>query len=315
MSLVEIDRLRKAFGSLVAVDDVTLNVEGGEIFGLLGPNGAGKSTTMMMLAGLIEPDSGTIRLADRDLTYLDRDSRREMGVVPQDLAIYPNLTARENLKFYGKLYGLSGTDLKARIADVLDQIGLSDRADDLTDTHSGGMKRRLNFGCALLHRPRLLILDEPTVGVDPQSRSHLLNCVRDLRDNGVGVIYCSHYMEEVQDLCDRVAIIDHGKLLACDRLDTLLGRVNAEVRLRITDVPEGFESSLPNMDKRTLNARNGEYVVSMPNGTNESAEFLAALVAVLRSVQEAGGRLQRLESDDPNLERLFLQMTGSRLRD
>lgn len=316
MNLVEIDHLRKTYGALVAVDDVSFTVERGEVFGLLGPNGAGKSTTMMMLAGLIEPDRGTIRLAGEELTHQDRKSRREMGVVPQELAIYPNLTARENLKFYGRLYGLSRSDLKSQIDEVLELIGLTDRADDLTATHSGGMKRRLNFGCALLHRPQLLILDEPTVGVDPQSRAHLLNCVRQLCDGGVAVLYCSHYMEEVQELCDRVAIIDHGKLLACDRLDTLLGRVTAEVRLRISDVPSGFETALSEHDGVELHARNGEYIVSMQNGErDDSSELLSRLASVLRSVQDAGGRLQRLECDDPDLERLFLQMTGSRLRD
>ncbi|MFQ5735080.1 MAG: ABC transporter ATP-binding protein [Planctomycetaceae bacterium] len=316
MTLVEIAHLRKTFGELVAVDDVSLSVDRGEIFGFLGPNGAGKTTTMMMLAGLVERDSGTIRLAGKELDYQDRQSRRGMGVVPQELAIYPSLTARENLRFYGRLYGLSGSDLKSQIDKVLERIGLTDRADDLTETHSGGMKRRLNFGCALLHRPQLLVLDEPTVGVDPQSRAHLLNCVRQLRDEGVAVIYCSHYMEEVQELCDRVAVIDRGKLLACDRLDTLLGRVSAKVRLRVSDVPSGCKAALGELEGVELRERNGECLVSMENGEREGrGDFLAALADVLRCVQDAGGRLQRLESDEPDLERLFLQMTGSRLRD
>ena len=197
MSLLEVNRLKKSFGTHLAVDEVSFTVGNGEILGLLGPNGAGKSTTIMMLAGLIEPDSGNIVLDGHTLSHSDRKSRQQMGIVPQDLAIYPNLTARENLRFFGGLYGLTGSDLRSRITEVLSQTGLADRQNDLTCEYSGGMKRRLNFGVALLHRPRLLILDEPTVGVDPQSRAHLLDCVRQLASGGMSVIYCSHYMEEV----------------------------------------------------------------------------------------------------------------------
>jgi len=366
MSFLEISRLRKSFGTLVAVDDVSFCVEAHEIFGLLGPNGAGKSTTMMMLAGLVEPDSGGIRLDGRDLAPGDRFARRPMGVVPQELAIYPKLTARENLRFYGRLYGLRGSKLKKRIADILQLIGLTERANGETETFSGGMKRRLNFGVALLHEPRLLILDEPTVGVDPQSRAHLLRCVRELSAEGVAVIYCSHYMEEVQELCDRVAIIDHGKVLTCDRIDHLLGRVDFEVRLHVTgttadklaavkDLPgvqirqrpeagdrrseaggrpkaEGgrrkaesgpaslnssraLDSPLSTLDSR-LSTLPPLTTIAIQYADAEHADALAAtLAAVLKAVASAGGTLERLDSDEPDLERLFLRMTGSTLRD
>jgi len=355
MSFLEISRLRKSFGTLVAVDDVSFCVEAHEIFGLLGPNGAGKSTTMMMLAGLVEPDSGGIRLDGRDLAPGDRFARRPMGVVPQELAIYPKLTARENLRFYGRLYGLRGSKLKKRIADILQLIGLTERANGETETFSGGMKRRLNFGVALLHEPRLLILDEPTVGVDPQSRAHLLRCVRELSAEGVAVIYCSHYMEEVQELCDRVAIIDHGKVLTCDRIDHLLGRVDFEVRLHVTgtspdkltavkDIPgveirqgsvvggqpkaeggrrkaESEDTPSPlNTQHSTLNSQLLHHspltTIAIQYADAEHADALAAtLAAVLKAVASAGGALERLDADEPDLERLFLRMTGSTLRD
>ncbi len=316
MSLLEVAGLRKSYGALVAVDAMSFTVQPKEIFGLLGPNGAGKSTTLMMLAGLIEPDAGTISLDGKILDSQDRQSRRYMGIVPQDLAIYPNLSARENLAFFGRLYGVRGAQLKQRIDEVLAQTGLTDRADDLTSTYSGGMKRRLNFGAALLHQPRLLILDEPTVGVDPQSRAHLLNCVRDLCAGGTSVIYCSHYMEEVQELCDRVAIVDRGHLLACDHIDHLLGRLGHEVRLHVMQKTPVLADRLSGLDGVSVAQHNSQDVITIQCGAPEDGDKLAGtLASVLRTVQETGAKLQTLEAERPNLERLFLQMTGSRLRD
>jgi linearmycin/streptolysin S transport system ATP-binding protein len=316
MSFLEITRLRKTFGRLVAVDDVSFCVESNETFGLLGPNGAGKSTTMMMLAGLIQPDSGGMRLDGRELAPGDRLARRPMGVVPQDLAIYPRLTARENLTFFGRLYGLRGAKLKQRTGDILQLIGLTDRANSVTETFSGGMKRRLNFGVALLHEPRLLILDEPTVGVDPQSRAYLLQCVKDLCAGGVCVIYCSHYMEEVQELCNRVAIIDHGRVLACDRIDRLLGRVNSEVRLHVTGIAPAALARLNERPGVEIHQRNSHVIVAIQYADAEQSDALAStLTAALREIETAGGAVERLDADEPDLERLFLRMTGSNLRD
>jgi ABC-2 type transport system ATP-binding protein len=230
--------------------------------------------------------------------------------------VYPKLTARENLHFFGRLYGLRGAKLKQRTGEILQLIGLTDRAHGVTDTFSGGMKRRLNFGVALLHEPRLLILDEPTVGVDPQSRAYLLKCVKELCAGGVSVIYCSHYMEEVQDLCDRVAIIDHGKVLACDRIDRLLGRVDFEVRLHVAGIsPE----KLAGVGKRPgveIRQRDSHVIVAARYADAEHADALAAtLTAALKEVESAGGTLERVDADEPDLERLFLRMTGSKLRD
>jgi ABC-2 type transport system ATP-binding protein len=221
--LLEVTHLRKSFGETVAVDDLSFHVETGEIFGLVGPNGAGKSTTMMILAGVRRADAGTVTIAGRAAGEGNRTAQRTLGVVPQDLAIYADLTAHENLRFFGELYDVPGAELQRRIERVLGQIGLASHADQYVRTFSGGMKRRLNFGIALIHQPRLVILDEPTVGVDPQSRSHILDCIRQLAAEGVGVIYASHYMEEVEAICQRVAIIDQGKLLAAGTLEELLG--------------------------------------------------------------------------------------------
>jgi ABC-2 type transport system ATP-binding protein len=221
--LLDVSHLRRSFGDTVAVDDLSFHVDAGEIFGLVGPNGAGKSTTMMILAGVRGADAGTVTIAGRPAGRGNRSVQRMLGVVPQDLAIYVDLTARENLEFFGEMYDVPGAELQGRIERVLGQIGLASHADQYVRTFSGGMKRRLNFGVALIHEPRLVILDEPTVGVDPQSRSHILDCVRQLAAEGVGVIYASHYMEEVEALCQRVAVIDQGKLLAEGTLEELLG--------------------------------------------------------------------------------------------
>jgi len=316
MSLLEVNRLKKSYGTHLAVDEVSFSVGNGEILGLLGPNGAGKSTTIMMLAGLIEPDSGNMMLDGGLLSHADRKSRQQMGIVPQDLAIYPNLTARENLRFFGGLYGLSGSELRSRITEVLSQTGLSDRQNDLTCEYSGGMKRRLNFGVALLHRPRLLILDEPTVGVDPQSRAHLLDCVRQLASEGMSVIYCSHYMEEVQELCDRVAIMDRGKLLACDRIDRLLGKPASRLRLHLVDASGELRARLTEIPGVTLEQCEDHLILSIATrNPEENQTLLETLTTVLQAVRDADGKLTTVESDEPDLERLFLQMTGSRLRE
>jgi ABC-2 type transport system ATP-binding protein len=221
--LLEVSHLRKSFGDTVAVDDLSFHVDGGEIFGLVGPNGAGKSTTMMILAGVRRADAGCVSIGGHAAGQGHRTVQRMLGVVPQDLAIYTDLTARENLAFFGELYDVPRPERESRIERILGQVGLESHADQYVRTFSGGMKRRLNFGMALIHEPRLVILDEPTVGVDPQSRSHILDCVRQLAADGVGVIYASHYMEEVEALCQRVAIIDQGKLLAEGTLEELLG--------------------------------------------------------------------------------------------
>jgi ABC-2 type transport system ATP-binding protein len=316
MPLLEVQNLRKAYDSLVAVDGVSFEIHAGEVFGLLGPNGAGKSTTMLMICGLIPSDGGTIRLDGKVFDPRNPAMRSQLGVVPQDLAIYPELTARENLRFFGQLYGLKGNVLADRTGSALERVGLLNRANDWAGNFSGGMKRRLNFAIALLHQPRLLILDEPTVGVDPQSRSHLLQCVRDLNAEGVAVIYASHYMEEVQALCDRAAIMDHGKILAMDTLHGLLGRMSADLRLRIgkpTSQVARQLSQLAEVVEAAGEAGEVDIVVSQDQrGDVNTFDHLAKVTALL---SETGVPLLAIKTQEPNLERLFIELTGSRLRD
>jgi ABC-2 type transport system ATP-binding protein len=314
MSLLEISHLRKTFGDLVAVEDVSFSVDAGEVFGLLGPNGAGKSTTMMMLAGLLRPDSGTIRLNGEELDPDNREVRMMLGVVPQDLAIYPDLTARENLSFFGRLYGLRGRQLKERISISLDRTGLAGRADDLAGHFSGGMKRRLNFGVALLHQPRLLILDEPTVGVDPQSRAHLLDCIRELSQEGVAALYASHYMEEVQAICRRVGIIDRGRMLACGDLHELLSELSANLCLHVSKPAEGFAEKLDGLAE-LLPSNNGVATIVVPRKPEPDAQLNQTISKVLSLLENAHIELHSIESHEPNLERLFLKLTGNSLRD
>ena len=315
MSLLEVQNLQKSFGPLRAVDGVSFHVDAGEIFGLLGPNGAGKSTTMSMIAGLLNCDGGTIRLDGKQFDPTDHCFRRLLGVVPQDLAIYPEMSARENLTFFGRLYGLRGAELRRQIDLALERTGLASRAGDSSGHFSGGMKRRLNFGIALLHSPKLLILDEPTVGVDPQSRAHLLDSVRQLSGEGMAVIYASHYMEEVQTLCKRVAIIDHGKMLACDTLPALLSRLSTDLRLRIGQPANNLMKRLNGMAELRTNDEGHPMLVISPDQKSNNGELNSTLTTVLGILRETGTALHAVETHEPNLERLFLQMTGNKLRD
>jgi ABC-2 type transport system ATP-binding protein len=217
-SLLKVRDVKKRYGQTPALDGVSFEVERGELFGLLGPNGAGKTTLLSIISGLLEPTAGSVEISGHTTSVREKKLRHLIGIVPQELAIYNELNARENLTFFGSLYGLSGEKLAQRVEQVLAAIGLEERADDRVATFSGGMKRRLNLGAALIHEPQLLLLDEPTTGVDPQSRNHIFEEVRRLAASGVTVVYTSHYIEEVESLCSRIGIIDHGKLVACDQL-------------------------------------------------------------------------------------------------
>lgn len=307
--MLEVRHLQKRYGDHLAVVDVSFALDGGEVFGLLGPNGAGKSTTMMMIAGLLPTSGGEVLLDGRPFrAHLPAD-RRALGVVPQDLAVYPELNAWENLRFFGRLYGLRGKALEQRCSTVLEQVGLTDAAARKSNEYSGGMKRRLNFAIALLHEPRILILDEPTVGVDPQSRAHLLDCVRHVSDNGVGVIYASHYMEEVQAMCQRVAIIDHGKMLAYDSVTNLLKGMSADVHIALaTGHLNGEVTGLATIQTN----EDGRQTLVVPGDGDDRAHRLRE---VLEKIEAAGAKVERIETQQTNLERLFLQLTGTKLRD
>jgi ABC-2 type transport system ATP-binding protein len=302
--------LIKRFGDNTVVDDVGFTIARGETYGLLGPNGAGKTTTISMICGLLRRDGGTVTVAGLDLDRETRSALAALGYVPQDLAIYPDLTAAENLRFFARLHGLRGTELARRTDEVLDIIGLTDRASDRTDEFSGGMKRRLNIGIGLLHEPTLLILDEPTVGVDPQSRDSILASVAQLGATGIGVLYTTHYMEEAERLCDRVGIIDHGVLVAEGTRRELVDLVGERdhVRLGVDQVRAGMVERLQALPQVVTVAAT-DHVVSL-----DLADSHHSLPAILTAAADAGARVQSVELVEPNLEAVFLHLTGRALR-
>jgi ABC-2 type transport system ATP-binding protein len=307
--ILEVDAVRKSYGPLEALKGVSFQVDVGDMFGLLGPNGAGKTTLLSIISTLLEPSSGAVRLLGERITPDARDLRRNIGIVPQELAVYADLTARENLSFFGELYDVRGQALRERVTEVLRAIGLEDRADERVATFSGGMKRRLNLGAALVHRPRLLLLDEPTTGVDPQSRNHIFEGVRRLNAEGVTVVYTSHYMEEVQVLCRRVGIIDLGLLKACDSLTHLLQELQSAIRLRVPAVTPALRERIKQLPDAALRERADD---TMEIECRDVKATLPRLMAVLTDLQVS---LVSLETEEPNLERVFLHLTGKALRD
>jgi ABC-2 type transport system ATP-binding protein len=308
-ALLEVLDLAKQYGDTAALAGVRFAVHEGEVFGLLGPNGAGKTTLLSIVSCLLEPTSGEVRLRGRPLRPDDRAARRQIGVVPQELAVYGELTARENLLFFGELYGLRGPDLRRRADEVLAAVGLEDRADGRVSAFSGGMKRRLNLGVALVHGPRLLLLDEPTVGVDPQSRNHIFEEVRRLNAAGLTVVYTSHYMEEVQALCGRIGIMDRGRLVACDTLAGLLKMLPGLIRFRVSDLTPALRERLKDLPDARLVERDGRDLEL------ECGDVKATLVRLVAALQDHPGGLAALEIEEPNLERVFLHLTGRALRD
>jgi ABC-2 type transport system ATP-binding protein len=279
------------------------------MFGLLGPNGAGKTTLLSILAGLSPASSGEVRLAGQAVHPGNRAVRRLIGVVPQDLAIYGSLTAAENLRFFGELYGLGGALLEQRVQEILQAVGLADRAHERVQTYSGGMKRRLNLGAALVHAPRLLLLDEPTVGVDTQSRNHIFEEVRCRNRAGLTVIYTSHYMEEVQALCTRVGIIDQGLLQACDKLPRLLQQLRGRILFRVAQVSDEFRRRLGELPGCTVRERDGTATEL------ECSDVQGSLVRLVALLSESRIDLLHLQTEEPDLERVFLHLTGRNLRD
>jgi ABC-2 type transport system ATP-binding protein len=308
-ALVEVIDLSKRYGTALALDGVRFEVGEGEVFGLLGPNGAGKTTLLSVISGLLQPSAGEVRLLGRTLTARDRDARRLVGVVPQDLALYNDLTARENLEFFGRLYGVRGDELRRNVDEVLGAVGLAERAADRVATFSGGMKRRLNLAAGLVHAPRLLLLDEPTVGVDPQSRNHIFEEVRRLNGAGMTILYTSHYMEEVQGLCTRIGIMDQGRLVACDTLAGLLKLLPGLIRLRLASTPPALREALRSLpDCHVVERSAGQVELQCP-------DVQGTLVRLVGLLQKYPGTLRGLETEEPNLERVFLDLTGRALRD
>lgn len=295
--MIKIESLQKSFGELKAVDGISFEIATGETFGLLGPNGAGKTTTIKMMIGILEPDDGCV-LIDGSGSPADSTVRRTIGVAPQELSLYEELTAFENLKFFAQLYDYSGSRLRDRIEWALEFSGLGDRQNSRVKTFSGGMKRRLNMACALIHEPQILLMDEPTVGVDPQSRNHIFDRIEELKASGCTIIYTTHYMEEAQRLCDRVGIIDKGQLLAIDSIDNLI-QTHGGRSVVVADLESQSEKiALPGtLTENTLRFESDEPLHEIGR------------------LSDGGVRFQTLQVTRPDLESVFLSLTGRSLRD
>ena len=301
--------LKKSYGGRAAVVDVSLHVDAGEVLGLLGPNGAGKSTTIAMVCGLTPPDAGQVQVAGHALAREADACKRRIGLVPQELALFDDLTAQHNVELFGALYGQGGARLKRRTAEVLDIVGLAERARDKPATFSGGMKRRLNIACALVHDPDLLLLDEPTAGVDPQSRHAIFETLIGLKAAGKALVYTTHYMEEVERLADRVVIIDHGRVVARGTLPELYGLLPAAQKLHL-DIDGAVDAAvlqaLPGV--RSVHHEGGRWTLGL-------AELGRGSAAVLQALAAQGAVVRHLGSDRANLEDVFLSLTGRQLRD
>jgi linearmycin/streptolysin S transport system ATP-binding protein len=305
--MIEVHELTKSFGEIQALRGVSFTVREGEIFGLLGPNGAGKTTTISIIAGLLGPDSGTVQVAGMDIRKSGRAARQLLGVVPQDIALYDELTGRENLHFWGGLYGLSGAALRGEAQRVLDLVGLAERADDPVREYSGGMKRRLNLSVGLIHRPRCVLLDEPTLGIDPQARINILDIIQGGVSGGMTVIYTTHYLEEAEKICDRIAIIDQGKILAQGTLKELVHLAGEE---NIVTVTGSFsrEQVMPLIDR-------GKVQLVEDNSVRMALSDQRELGPILAKFFSAGIRVGEISIREPSLEAVFIKLTGRELRD
>jgi len=310
-SAIEVLDLHKSFGENQAVQGVSFEVTRGEIFSLLGPNGAGKTTTISMMSCLLRPNDGDALIMGHSIRTDAMGVKSVLGVVPQDIALYEDLTARENLTFWGKMYGLRGSPLKSRVSEVLDIIGLSDRANERVGKYSGGMKRRVNIGVALLHKPKVIYMDEPTVGIDPQSRRNILDSVVALKDQGMTVLYTTHYMEEAQELSDHIAIMDHGRLIASGTNDELVKLVGGQTRIDLTlnTEAEAVMSTWRSVD--------GVERVSAEDGlvTLLVADSNLVLPRLFETATQHSARITSVDIREPNLEAVFLHLTGRALRD
>lgn len=311
MKIVKIKNLIKKFNDVAAVDNISLEIEEGEVYGLLGPNGAGKSTTINMLCGLIRADAGDISIMDKSINKNKLFVKSNIGIVPQDIAIYEELTAYDNVKFFAGLYGFRGKELKERVEEALEFVGLLDKSKGYPMEFSGGMKRRLNIACAIAHKPKLIIMDEPTVGIDPQSRNHILESVKKLNKMGSTIIYTSHYMEEIEAICTKIGIIDHGKLI--------IEGSKEELKSSITNVNTTCIAcaSIENIDENELKEINGVIGVEI----NERSASISTstdvnnLDKIILYFTKKGAKIKNLEIKTPDLETVFLTLTGRKLRD
>ncbi|MCX6039441.1 MAG: ATP-binding cassette domain-containing protein [Chloroflexi bacterium] len=311
MKAIEVQNLHKAFGNLKAVDGVSFEVQQGEIFSLLGPNGAGKTTTISMLSCLLRPDEGDALVMGHSIRTDQMGVKSVLGVVPQEIALYEDLSARENLTFWGKMYGLRGAALKTRVDEVLEVIGLTDRAKEFIKKYSGGMKRRVNIGIALLHKPQIIYMDEPTVGIDPQSRRNILDSVVALKNQGITVLYTTHYMEEAQELSDHIAIMDTGKLIAYGTNQELVKIVGQMDRITLTINTESgrvMDAWKKVQGVKQVTAEDGTLTV-LADDSNQ------VLPRLFEAATTQGVRIASVAILEPNLEAVFLHLTGKALRD
>ncbi|MGA2173913.1 MAG: ABC transporter ATP-binding protein [Verrucomicrobiota bacterium] len=308
--MLKVSGISKAFGAIRAVDSVSFHVTEGEIYGLLGPNGAGKTTTISMVCGLLRPDAGEVFIQGKPFSANPGEARRLMGVTPQELALYEELTGRENLEFWGRIAGLKPAEARKRATELLEALSLTDRAKDALKTYSGGMKRRINLGCALLHHPKLLLLDEPTVGIDPQARARILEFIVGLRAAGTSILYTTHYLEEAETLCQRIGIIDHGKLLAEGTLSQLQERLGEGL---VFTVDADFGDSSPAhwggfAERFRVLQKSGRQLIVAAVGRRDPSDCLKELLALPVPLQNVS--LKR-----PSLNDVFLQLTGRQLRE
>ena len=310
IAALSIRELKKSFGEINAVDGVSFDVQEGELYGLLGPNGAGKTTTISMMSGLIRPDSGQVRVLDKDFWGDPKTAQKQMGVVPQEIALYQELSARENLIFWGRLAGLPTKDSKQRSQELLETLALTDRAKDPVKSFSGGMMRRVNIGCALMHRPKLLVLDEPTVGIDPQARLNILDFINGLKKDGTSILYTTHYLEEAETLCDRIGIIDQGKLLAEGTLQELQNRLGGDqifvLEGKFADVDPNQWEHFPE-SFRVLQKADHQLTVSSLKDRHPSE--------CLKDLLDIPIDLENVTFKKPSLNDVFIQLTGRELRD
>ncbi|MEH7254686.1 ABC transporter ATP-binding protein [Neobacillus niacini] len=312
--MLTVQGLKKSFGKFEAVKGVSFSIEKGESFSLLGPNGAGKSTIINMLTGLYPPTSGEIHIKGIDVIKNSKQAQKMIGVVPQEIALYETLSARENLKFWGRMYDLSGKNLDKSVDEVLEMIGLTDRAKDKVNTFSGGMKRRVNIGAAILHQPEVLIMDEPTVGIDPQSRNHILETVKRLNNEGMTIIYTSHYMEEVEYLCERIGIIDHGELIVCGTLKELRETIGDRSRILVSMEVDRLHN-LENMTLLTTLVSEKDILIDANQLTVFHKEPQLILSDLIQLLTKVGTKVTSVEIIEPNLESVFLHLTGRSLRE
>ena len=309
--MIEVEQLRKTFGDLTAVDSVSFAAQPGEIFGLLGPNGAGKTTTIGCISGLLTPTAGRVRVDGHDVVRDGTAARRVLGVVPQEISLYADLSAAENLRYWGGVQGMRGAFLRERIQKVLEVTGLQDRANEPVKQFSGGMRRRLNFACGTIHAPKVLLLDEPTAGVDPQSRVRLLDLVRAEAQAGTCVLYTTHYMEEAETLCTRLAIVDHGKIIAAGTLAELRALLAERDLLRLSGTfqPDAVKAALRHIENsEILQADQSLLILSLADASRR-------LPAIFSALESAGADVRGTTLTQPSLESLFIKLTGKELRE